>query len=194
MTTYKKRGGFGWSETQGLSPTLESEGGSHQGGSERIPVALEPTIFQDSEFGAREYDTAGSLRAGREPHHQLVVGGPINFPAGSRGGWAPPSCPTAEDVALPLDATRISAVCYDADDNAAPHVDVTETLAQGTTVRRLTPLECERLQGFPDAWTDVTFRGRSAADGPRYKALGNAMAVPVLAWICKKLQEAHGHQ
>ena len=54
-------------------------------------------------------------------------------------------------------------------------------------VRRLTPRECERLQGFPDDWTDVPHRGRPAADGPRYKALGNSMAVPVLRWIGKRI-------
>ena len=54
----------------------------------------------------------------------------------------------------------------------------------GLTVRRLTPLECERLQGFPDKWTDIPWRGREhAPDGPRYKALGNSMAVPVMRWI-----------
>ena len=50
-------------------------------------------------------------------------------------------------------------------------------------VRRLTPTECERLQGFPDGYTLVPHRGKPAADGPRYKALGNSMAVPVMAWI-----------
>lgn len=55
------------------------------------------------------------------------------------------------------------------------------------TVRRLTPRECERLQGFPDDWTAVPFRGRPAADGPRYKAIGNSMAVPVMRWILERL-------
>lgn len=50
-------------------------------------------------------------------------------------------------------------------------------------VRRLLPVECERLQGFPDGYTDITHRGKPAADGPRYKALGNSMAVNVMAWI-----------
>lgn len=50
-------------------------------------------------------------------------------------------------------------------------------------VRRLTPRECERLQGFPDDWTLVPFRGKPAADGPRYKAIGNSWAVPVVQWI-----------
>ncbi|WP_438979550.1 DNA cytosine methyltransferase [Polynucleobacter sp.] len=50
-------------------------------------------------------------------------------------------------------------------------------------VRRLLPIECERLQGFPDNWTLVPHRGKPAADGSRYKALGNSMAVNVMAWI-----------
>lgn len=59
---------------------------------------------------------------------------------------------------------------------------------QGMAVRRLTPRECERLQGFPDGWTDVPYRGKPAADGPRYKALGNSMAVPVMRWIGERIQ------
>ena len=51
-------------------------------------------------------------------------------------------------------------------------------------VRRLTPVECERLQGFPDNYTNIP----NAADGPRYKALGNSMAVPVMHWIGKRIQ------
>jgi DNA (cytosine-5)-methyltransferase 1 len=54
-------------------------------------------------------------------------------------------------------------------------------------VRRLTPRECERLQGFPDDWTLVQYRGKPAADGPRYKALGNSMAVPVMRWIGRRI-------
>lgn len=67
----------------------------------------------------------------------------------------------------------------------------TQTLFPGDgTVRRLTPVECERLQGFPDGWTDVPYRGREhAPDSPRYKALGNSMAVPVMAWIGRSIQQ-----
>jgi len=57
----------------------------------------------------------------------------------------------------------------------------------GSAVRRLTPRECERLQGFPDDFTLVPYRGRMMADGPRYKALGNSMAVPVLRWIGERI-------
>jgi DNA (cytosine-5)-methyltransferase 1 len=55
-------------------------------------------------------------------------------------------------------------------------------------VRRLLPIECERLQGFPDGYTQVPFNGKPAADGPRYKALGNSMAVPCMAWIGQRIK------
>ena len=58
-----------------------------------------------------------------------------------------------------------------------------------STVRRLTPVECERLQGFPDNYTDIPWRGKPHAPaGPRYKALGNSMAVPVMRWIGERIQ------
>lgn len=56
-----------------------------------------------------------------------------------------------------------------------------------SAVRRLTPRECERLQGFPDDFTLVPHRAKPAADGPRYKALGNSMAVPVVRWIGERI-------
>jgi DNA (cytosine-5)-methyltransferase 1 len=60
-------------------------------------------------------------------------------------------------------------------------------VAQAMQVRRLTPRECERLQGFPDDYTLIPYRGKPAADGPRYKALGNSMAVPVVHWIGQRI-------
>jgi len=65
----------------------------------------------------------------------------------------------------------------------------TQGVAQAMAVRRLTPVECERLQGFPDKYTDIQRKGKATPDGPRYKALGNSMAVPVMAWIGKRIQE-----
>ena len=59
----------------------------------------------------------------------------------------------------------------------------------GMAVRRLTPRECERLQGFSDDYTLVPFRGKPAADGNRYKALGNSMAVPVMRWLGERIQK-----
>ena len=57
-------------------------------------------------------------------------------------------------------------------------------------VRRLTPVECERLMGYPDGYTQIPFRGTHAADSPRYKALGNSMAVPIVRWICERITKA----
>lgn len=58
---------------------------------------------------------------------------------------------------------------------------------QTHAVRRLTPTECERLQGFPDGYTQVPFRGKPMADGPRYKMIGNSWAVPKFAWLGRRL-------
>ena len=66
------------------------------------------------------------------------------------------------------------------------------SLVQTMQVRRLTPTECERLQGFPDGWTAIPWKKKSAEDcpdGPRYKALGNSMAVNCMAWIGERISE-----
>ncbi|WP_458400065.1 DNA cytosine methyltransferase [Mailhella sp.] len=60
-------------------------------------------------------------------------------------------------------------------------------ITKGQRVRRLTPRECERLQGFPDDYTLIAYRGKPAPDGPRYKALGNSMAVPCMRWIGERI-------
>lgn len=92
-----------------------------------------------------------------------------------------------------------------ADDNAKAAIDEdmcgslkvggsAPSIAQGRmVVRRLTPMECERLQGFPDNWTKVPYRGKPAEecpDGPRYKAIGNSFAVPVVRWIGERIAMA----
>ena len=66
-----------------------------------------------------------------------------------------------------------------------------KTVTKRLRLRRLTPLECERLQGFPDGWTQIAYRGKPAAecsDSPRYKAIGNSMAVPVMRWIGERIK------
>ena len=68
-----------------------------------------------------------------------------------------------------------------------PHV------ATAMAVRRLTPVECERLQGFPDNWSRISWKGKpedQCPDGPRYKACGNSMAVPVMRWIGERIAAA----
>jgi site-specific DNA-cytosine methylase len=75
------------------------------------------------------------------------------------------------------------------DDGAAYTVDTaaTQGVANSMQVRRLTPTECERLQGFPDGYTNIKDK---CPDGPRYKALGNSWAVPVVRWIGERIDRA----
>ena len=88
------------------------------------------------------------------------------------------------DVAGALTARGDSSPCAD----RGPSV-----VSDGYVVRRLTPRECERLQGFPDDWTKVPYRGKAAdecPDTPRYRAVGNSMAVPVMRWIGERMELA----
>ena len=92
-----------------------------------------------------------------------------------------------------------------------PHIEQTDVMdslvARGPhavgvltpmAVRRLTPIECERLQGFPDNWSRISWKGKppeECPDGPRYKACGNSMAVPVMRWIGERIQKfTHDHE
>lgn len=86
------------------------------------------------------------------------------------------------ETAGTLTARQDSSPCADRGQNV---------LAAGSAVRRLTPTECERLQGFNDDYTLIPWRGKPAdecPDGPRYKAIGNSKAVPVVRWIGRRIQ------
>lgn len=77
--------------------------------------------------------------------------------------------------------------------SASSGTNLAPAVMHGVAVRRLTPIECERLQGFPDNHTLIGWRGKDAAecpDGPRYKAIGNSMAVPVMRWIGERIAAA----
>ncbi|MHB8303845.1 MAG: DNA (cytosine-5-)-methyltransferase, partial [Acidobacteriaceae bacterium] len=89
-------------------------------------------------------------------------------------------------VAAPLTASYGKQVDSSDTSNGPPNI-----LHSEMAVRRLTPRECERLQGFPDDYTLVEYRGKLAADGPRYRALGNSMAVPVMRWIGARIAAVH---
>lgn len=77
--------------------------------------------------------------------------------------------------------------------SASSGTNLAPAVMHGIAVRRLTPIECERLQGFPDNHTLIGWRGKDATecpDGPRYKAIGNSMAVPVMRWIGERIAAA----
>ena len=103
---------------------------------------------------------------------------------GSSGGQASIAVAFGGDIARTLQARHASSPCADRG------MDVIATAMQ---VRRLTPVECERLQGFPDNYTAIPWRKKPASecpDGPRYKALGNSWAVPVVRWIGRRIAAA----
>jgi site-specific DNA-cytosine methylase len=81
-----------------------------------------------------------------------------------------------------------------ADGNHPPSVAMVEDKREMDepkfTVRRITPVEAERLQGFPDGYTDIEYNGRPAPDTLRYKALGNSMTVNVMRWLAERILEA----
>lgn len=77
--------------------------------------------------------------------------------------------------------------------SASSGTNLAPAVMHGVAVRRLTPVECERLQGFPHNHTLIGWRGKNASecpDGPRYKAIGNSMAVPVMRWIGERIAAA----
>lgn len=132
-----------------------------------VPAVIAPVIAFNA-GNANDVECAGAgpeglcptLRSSPSGTNQVPVVAFSRDVSGSRGGPGPDSGPSA--------------------------------VTDGYVVRRLMPVECERLQGFPDGWTRVPYRGKPAEecpDTPRYKALGNSMAVPVMRWIGERIQE-----
>lgn len=120
----------------------------------------------------------------------------IAFTAKGSGADAGPLCPTiragghskshANGGVMPAVAHTLKGRGFDGSEDGTGRGTPLVPLA--TAVRRLTPRECERLQGFPDFYTAITYRKKPAADGPRYKALGNSMAVPCMRWIGERIE------
>ena len=114
-------------------------------------------------------------------------------------GWAPYN-EDAHLVGVPLVMQEPQPIAFHPTQEPISSVGVSHALGTGKTsgaascavatslsVRRLTPRECERLQGFPDDYTAIAYRNKPAADGPRYKALGNSMAVNCMEWIGERI-------
>jgi site-specific DNA-cytosine methylase len=143
-----------------------------------------------------EGDIAGTVRTpkGTDSINHTV----ISFSNVSDGS----SARNASDISNPLtcrhgDPGMIAFRTNQTSANGPIHsVDVTDSLAsdhppaavQGMQVRRLTPVECSRLQGVPDDHLDILHNGKPLADGNKYRLLGNGFAVPVVAWIGRRIQ------
>lgn len=150
----------------GPSPSLPA--GSGEG------MNIQPIICvgDATSKAAVDEDIAGTLKVGGSPGYISAKTAVVRCgsPGGGKGALV------SDDVSLTL-ATGNEQTLF------APE-------GKKYVVRRLTPTECERLQGFPDGWTKVPYRGKPAEecpDGPRYKALGNSMAVPVMRWIGRRI-------
>lgn len=161
-----------------------------------VEVLFEPEGMRGDHPSSREKRQELAAAAGRGASS---AGFKFNQGAGAGNiGWESEQSPTCTaDWHNP-------AVCM-ADDNSKAAIDEdmcgslkvggsAPWIAQGRmVVRRLTPMECERLQGFQDNWTKVPYRGKPAEecpDGPRYKAIGNSFAVPVVRWIGERIAMA----
>jgi site-specific DNA-cytosine methylase len=167
-TREKAQNGKGWSE-DGTSYTLDAA--ATQGVA--IPIngmTLNKELRDKQMTGVgQEGDPMFSVRADGAQH---TVG--FNWQNGSGYGEANDGLGITLEGVGPLQRCQTPAVAN----------------GGGMAVRRLTPKECERLQGFPDNHTLIPWRGKPAEqcpDGPRYKALGNSMAVPCMAWIGKRI-------
>jgi DNA (cytosine-5)-methyltransferase 1 len=148
-----------------VAHTLRGEGydASEDGTGRGTPLV--PVAFSSKDHGADAGDLSPTLRAMGSNKDHPNGGGQIAIAFNARQD------PTHGPVADPI-GTK----------------DTGHGFLRGSAVRRLTPRECERLQGFPDDYTLIQHRGKPAADGPRYKALGNSMAVPVMRWIGERIQ------
>lgn len=159
-----------------LAPTLRAmgHGGSHANGGGQVAIAIqERAVSENLDAGPQGKGYQEGVAYTLEARNKVQA---VAFDLRGREGGAMPEGP--HDTANIRAASGGSSRSY----IAAPH-----------TVRRLTPVECERLQGFPDRFTAIEWRGKPAdrcPDGPRYKALGNSMAVPVVAWILGRMEAA----
>jgi DNA (cytosine-5)-methyltransferase 1 len=154
-------------------PLLAKANSSHRADAESY-IARALTAFSSKDYGADlSVEIAPTMRAMGHSGSHANAGGQLAVAVALRGreGGA-----TAELSDVP------SALRAGGGGGDKAHVLTSQ-------VRRLTPRECERLQGFPDDYTLITYRGKPAADGPRYKALGNSMAVPVIRWILDRIEK-----
>ena len=148
-----------------VAPSLEAGGG----GNNRPAVAFQSNAGADDAAAAGE-EVSPSVRVG------------------SSGGGQPPAVALSENQRGELRQTDTAGALSSGGGKPGQGY---QAVAADMAVRRLTPTECERLQGFPDGFTKVPYRGRTAdncPDGPRYKALGNSMAVNVMQWIGERIQ------
>jgi DNA (cytosine-5)-methyltransferase 1 len=177
------------------SPTLRAmdHDGSHANGGGQVAVAFETRCARNGRGMPSEVVPALKAEAGQTGKGDAAPCVAVAFSARARGddgrGYARGEQVFGDGVVGALDTVKPHCV--------AAGEPGTRNAEHGTAfaVRRLTPRECERLQGFPDDYTAIPWRGKrpeDCPDGPRYKALGNSWAVPCARWIGERIQAVHG--
>lgn len=165
-------------------------------------VPLVPIAFTMKDYGADAGDLAPTLRSGGHDrsHDSAVAYGFANTAGETRQGFAieqaPPITTRHGDpgnvFSIAVQEAQTGVREYDTAGalraNGPGHDPVGTRIRTASGVRRLMPIECERLQGFHDDYTNILYRGQPAKDGPRYKAIGNSMAIPVIRWILSRLE------
>jgi DNA (cytosine-5)-methyltransferase 1 len=194
------------SEVQAVAHTLRGEGfdAGEDGtgrGTPLVPVAFAENSRAEIRLCGGDGQVSSQLTTGGGKPGQ---GQPcIAFPAEMSGTQVA----STEDLSPALSVTHTTAVAFDLRGRAGgsmpegPHDTANVRAADGGSsrsyvaeqwaVRRLTPRECERLQGFPDDWTKIKWRGKDAEvcpDGPRCRSIGNSMAINCMRWIGERIQ------
>ena len=177
--------------------TVRASGGDLGGGSETLAVTPKSGSHWDGDFPHPTLTQSAKGSGGIGASNQEVFGG--------RGAGLVAKCLTTRtgqaydagtETLVPTKATgetTLSDVTMSltASYGAGGADLATKPMICTSAVRRLTPRECERLQGFPDDYTQISWRGKEPEDCPnghRYKAMGNSMAVPVMRWIGERIQ------
>ena len=186
----------GYGQYRDGAGTLRKNGGDVGGGGQRSSSQPSPCastggmrIDAESEtfvVGALSADTHPGSYSGQDAYNCKLLASPLGAQAGRNQieqSYVP--CAVQEDnqngVVLSDTAGGLR--------SNAPGTQPTGTLAMVRMgVRRLTPREAERLQGFPDDFTATSASGKEIVDGPRYAALGNSMAVPVVSWVGERIR------
>jgi DNA (cytosine-5)-methyltransferase 1 len=156
-----------------------------------MPVSVAPVAFSFDSLASNSMKSSNPISGCREVDLAKTIDTTNPCPSKNQGGLGilqtPPMAITQSDVAGPLDAH------YYKGPGSRQGGEREYVAVPPMAVRRLTPEECEKLQGFKPGWSRIPWKGKpeeQCPDGPRYKACGNSMAVPVMRWIGERIAQA----
>jgi DNA (cytosine-5)-methyltransferase 1 len=195
------KGDHGADAGDNICPTIR-KGGDGGGNMPAVAYSIMP-MNSGKDYKARETEVAQPIMAGGPvsgnqggdfvvtPFDTTQISSPHNYSNPQSGDPCHPLAAGAHPPAVAFEAN----MSFATPDTSGVNPTLTRrhhaSVAIASAVRRLTPVECERLQGFPDNFTGIPWKKKGpehCPDGPRYKALGNSMAVPVMRWIGERIQ------